>query len=388
MNRNSIKYILLIFTYILVNVDVLSQNINIRIFADVQLKAFHFSVVQGKYEIIANDRIVAVVDIHDSLYINIENDFFYLYKNGVQIGEYKFAQFRGTMYSNVFMLSPGRPFVKQRVYDDDIYVEIQDGNIKVVNDVDFEKYIAAVIESEGGYVAPMEYYKVQAILCRTYAMKYFGKHINEGYNLCDRVHCQAYNGKSVRNLDVVKATQETSGMVIVDSSLSVISATFFSNSGGETENSEDVWQKKIPYLRAVKDTFSLGQPNASWEKTILLVDWTSYLKSKGLVVNDSDNYIFNCRLNERKKYFKCGDGSVSYKDIRSDLGLKSSFFDIMKSGDTIYLKGKGYGHGVGLAQEGAMSMARKGYSYDKIIKFYYANVLIMSIKNIEFFKVE
>jgi stage II sporulation protein D len=52
------------------------------------------------------------------------------------------------------------------------------------------------------------------------------------------------------------------------------------------------------------------------------------------------------------------------------------------------MKGRGYGHGVGLSQEGAMNMSRQGYSYADIIKFYYTNVIIMNIRNISFFKEE
>jgi stage II sporulation protein D len=67
--------------------------------------------------------------------------------------------------------------------------------------------------------------------------------------------------------------------------------------------------------------------------------------------------------------------------IRSDLNLRSTFFTVIAVGDSIILKGKGYGHGVGLCQEGAMEMAAKGFNYKQIIDFYYFGVLISDISN-------
>jgi stage II sporulation protein D len=365
------------------------QNINIRVYSDVELQSFYFSVIQGKYDIISNQKVLTRLEPGDSVYVARDNNVLTLKKGAISLGEFSFLQFRGIYSTNIFMLLPSRPFVKQRVYDDDIYVECTSNAIKVVNDVNFERYIAGVIESEGGHMATPEYYKVQAILCRTYALKYYEKHLKDGHNLCDKVHCQAYYGRCTKNIDIQKASQETTGLVIVDSSLSVISATFFSNSGGETVNSEDIWMTPIPYLRAIKDTFSLRQPNAAWVKRIPYVNWTNYLKSKGLIVTDTTDTSF-CHVPMvcRQKSLSVGTRSVLYKDIRKDLNLKSSFFDIEKQGDTILLRGKGYGHGVGLSQEGAMNMARQGYSYENIIKFYYTNILIMNVKNIDFFKIE
>ena len=67
--------------------------------------------------------------------------------------------------------------------------------------------------------------------------------------------------------------------------------------------------------------------------------------------------------------------------MRLDLNLRSTFFSVFASGDSMILKGRGYGHGVGLCQEGAMVMASKGFSYREIINFYYSGVIISDIKN-------
>jgi stage II sporulation protein D len=75
---------------------------------------------------------------------------------------------------------------------------------------------------------------------------------------------------------------------------------------------------------------------------------------------------------------------MPFRTIRSALSLRSSFFSVSVDGDSLLLKGRGYGHGVGLCQVGAMIMAVKGYTYKQIIDFYYFGVLILDIKNAVF----
>ncbi len=72
---------------------------------------------------------------------------------------------------------------------------------------------------------------------------------------------------------------------------------------------------------------------------------------------------------------------MPFRQIRSDLNLRSAFFSVMKHGNSIILKGRGYGHGVGLCQEGAMVMSAKGFKFSDIIGFYYSGVIITEVKN-------
>jgi stage II sporulation protein D len=69
------------------------------------------------------------------------------------------------------------------------------------------------------------------------------------------------------------------------------------------------------------------------------------------------------------------------RTIRNDMNLRSTFFSVASEGDSIKLKGRGYGHGVGLCQEGAMVMASKGFNYKQIIDFYYFGVIISDVNN-------
>jgi stage II sporulation protein D len=94
-----------------------------------------------------------------------------------------------------------------------------------------------------------------------------------------------------------------------------------------------------------------------------------------------DPSVFNFVQKSRLVDYKTGSFSMPLRSLRSDLNLRSTFFSVYAIGDSIVLKGRGYGHGVGLCQEGAMEMAAKGFNYKQIIDFYYFGVLISDIKN-------
>lgn len=365
-----------------------AQNINVALFSEYKITAFSFTVLTGKYEVVANEKVIMRLDANQiaSLKVKGERVRIETASDGNE-GTYKFLQIRGIKQGNIFSLQPTEPSKNARQYEDDLFIRVENGFLKIINDVDFERYIAGVVESEGGYSAPQEYYKTQAILCRTYAMKYIEKHIAEGFNLCDDVHCQAYKSRCRYNLNILKATEATAGLVIVDSNLNLISATFFSNSGGETVNSEDVWGGKVSYLRGVTDTFCIGQPCFTWQRIIKKSDWLTYLYTKGA---DSicDSADFTYLQSRREKFYQFQDIVLPLKQVRQDWQLRSTYFSIEPQGNFLVFNGKGYGHAVGLAQEGAMQMSKLGHNYESIINHYYSNVRIMSIKALNFFKVD
>ncbi|OFX71035.1 MAG: hypothetical protein A2X12_05730 [Bacteroidetes bacterium GWE2_29_8] len=268
-----------------------------------------------------------------------------------------------------------------RVYDDFIKILPINSSLQLINIVNIEKYVAGVVEAESGINAELEYYKVQAIICRTYSISFLNKHLKDGYQVCDRVHCQVYKGRC-NNSNILQATIGTSGQVIVDNNNNLIDALFHSNCGGETVHSESAWSDYIPYLRAVKDSFCLSERNSKWEKKIPKEDFFKYLKTKYLV---DDPFIDSLIpfYQENRKIFLNDSLKILLKDIRNDYKLKSTFFEIKNSSnDSLTFTGKGYGHGVGLCQEGAMVMAKKGYTYKNIIEFYYLNIQIVNFEEL------
>jgi stage II sporulation protein D len=232
---------------------------------------------------------------------------------------------------------------------------------------------------------------VQAILARTFALAHINKHVTEGFSLCDLVHCQAYHGKP-RDLNVFRAVEATEGLVVVDHNLDLIVAAFHSNSGGQTANSEDVWGGHTSYLRSIVDTFSRSMPNYSWEKRMPASEWLSYLRDRHNFPTETDsgrNIALNFRQDNRKSHLECSSVKVPLRSVRQDLQLRSTFFSVSRLGsDSVVLSGRGYGHGLGMCQEGAMLMARRGYSYQEILDYYYQNIRLIDLEKLRFFKDE
>jgi stage II sporulation protein D len=205
--------------------------------------------------------------------------------------------------------------------------------------------------------------------------------------MCDKEHCQVFKGKSLANIDIIKAVDETSNSVIVDENLNLIVAAFHSNCGGQTISSADVWNKAQNYLQPVRDTFCINARNAFWEKEVNRKIWYKYLSKK---YPDTDSVKFPKNFNYaqplRSKDFVAKDIHIPLKDIRNDFALKSTYFSVEDAGETLIFKGKGFGHGIGLCQEGAIRMAKTGYSYSEIIHFYFHKVNIVNLNRLYFFK--
>jgi stage II sporulation protein D len=336
----------------------------------------------GKYLLYDNDKLRGEVLKTDVLHFSIQGDSIMVLKNGLPFGKFGTVTMTGNALINSFKLTPLEPMIKDREYDDDLELSIVNGEIEIINVVDLEHYVAGVVQSEGGGSAKEnEFFEVQAICCRTYALNNAKKHVKDGYHLCDGTHCQLYLGRC-RNADVQAATYQTAGDVIVDKDGKMITAAFHANSGGETENSEDVWSIKTSYLKSVIDTFSLHMPNATWEKTMPADEWLNYLATRfQYPINDRDKKeaALNFTQNQRKAYFS---DSIKLTTIRADLGLKSTFFSVKQKGDEVIFYGKGYGHGVGLSQQGAIRMVQLGYGYRDIIKYYYKGVEIVNYEQV------
>jgi stage II sporulation protein D len=267
-----------------------------------------------------------------------------------------------------------------QLYSGDLQCFPDLGTLVLINISDIEKYISGVVMAEGGRGKNLEYFKTQAIIARTYMYKYFNKHIADRYNLCDNTHCQAFNGLSSDTL-LNKAVLETKGMVILNKDSTLIISAFHSNCGGETSSSDDVWLSDQTYLKSVVDPYCITSRSAAWQKSFPLTEWVNYIMKSGYKGKTENPSVFNFLQESRLADYKIGSFAIPLRTIRSDLNLRSTFFSVYANGDSIILKGRGYGHGVGLCQEGAMVMAAKGFNYRDIINFYYSGVIISNIKN-------
>jgi stage II sporulation protein D len=286
-----------------------------------------------------------------------------------------------------FKVKSTSPTLNQKVVEQTLSFRSYNCRIQFINTIDIESYVSGVVEAEVGNKQPLEYYKVQATICRTYVLAHLSRHERDGFNVCDKEHCQVFKGKSLGNYDIILATQQTENSVLVDENLNLIVAAFHSNCGGQTISSADVWNKAQPYLIPTRDTFCINSKNAFWEKEINKTIWNRYIKKKFPNLDENDYpRSFSFEQPYRKKEFTAGNIHIPLKDIRSDLGLKSTYFSIEDAGETLVFRGKGYGHGIGLCQEGAIRMAKTGYSYSDIIHFYFRNVTIINLNKLNFFK--
>jgi stage II sporulation protein D len=275
----------------------------------------------------------------------------------------------------------------RQFYSGDLQCISDLGVIVFINICDVEQYIAGVVRTEGGPGKRIEYLKSQAVLARTFMYRHFDKHLIDRYNLCDNTHCQAFNGVSTDTL-VTRAALETKGLVVLDHDSILIISAFHSNCGGETSTSDFVWLSGHSYIKKVIDPYCIKSPNATWRKSIPLTEWEAYLKKSGYVASESAAPSYNFSQLTRQNDYRIGSFSLPFGQIRNDLNLKSAFFSVIEEGNLITFKGRGYGHGVGLCQEGAMVMAAKGFKYNEIINFYYSGVIITDVNNSKIVKNE
>jgi stage II sporulation protein D len=142
-----------------------------------------------------------------------------------------------------------------------------------------------------------------------------------------------------------------------------------------------VWLASQTYLKKVKDPYCLTSRNARWNKSIGLEEWIAYLRRSGYSGDARNVSLLNFSQITRSTEYKAGSFSIPLRQIRHDLDLRSTFFSVAVAGDSVIFKGRGYGHGVGLCQEGAMAMAAKGFNYRQIIGFYYTGVRVDSLNS-------
>ncbi len=357
------------------------EELSIGIYRNIKIRKAVFSYQGFNYTLIADDTVsLNQISVNDKIQIERKGDKIQISKGELVIGSYNKVKFYKENNEAVFQIQTLSPSTKRRIYYGNLEINIVNDIFTFINYVPIEQYLIGVIESESGNYQSKEYYKVQAIISRTYALKHKNKFLHEGFMLTDLVNCQVYFGKYYQNPKMKQAVEETKGLILVDDELNYITAAFYSNSGGQTENSENVWNKPLPYLRSKKDPFSVGKNNYKWTKTIDKSKWLSYLKDKyDYPIYDITERSKALNLNQtnRKKYLAGWESHVLLTDVRKDWRLKSTLFSIVEKGDEIVLKGQGFGHGVGLSQEGAMNMADLGYSYIDVLNFYYTGVILI-----------
>lgn len=225
----------------------------------------------------------------------------------------------------------------------------------IVLETELEAYLQGVLVNEVGKGHAPAFYEAHAMMSRTYAMGAAGRHRLMGFDLCDQEHCQVFDGVSTVNDTIEAACFKTQGLVLVDRLGRPITAAFHSNCGGMTRNAETVWQKPAHYLVSRTDSSCSAGTHARWTRMLSAEAWL-----KWLTASPEPNEV----------------------ETRAHFGWPSAVFDVRVVGDSARVTGRGFGHGVGLCQEGAMRRAQEGQSPWAILSSYYAGIRIVPMHRV------
>lgn len=257
-----------------------------------------------------------------------------------------------------------------------------------IDNVLLEDYIVGVLAGEMPVSFEIEALKAQAVAARTYVMKRLVNNKNNDYDIIDTTLNQVYldndelkkkwGNNYVNYINKLKtAVLETNGEYITYKD-NIIDALFFSTSVGATENSEEVFVSALPYLRSVDSSWDAEvSPVFSENNTFNLKDF--YNKLNLTYSNNLSIDVLQTTSTGRIKKIKINGTTFNGTTVAGKLGIRSDYFNISRDNDTVLVTTKGYGHGVGMSQYGAEAMAKKGYTYDKILKHYYKDVDIKKI---------
>lgn len=257
-----------------------------------------------------------------------------------------------------------------------------------IKTIELEEYLVGVLAAEMPASFLEEALKAQAVASRTYAMYKILHNKNEEYDILSDITHQSYITKEEMQekwqsdydtylkkiTDAIKKTEKE----VLYYNDEIIEAFYFSMSNGKTEDAEYVFGTSLPYISVT---------NSSWDNenlnnflvtkeiskdefcTLLNLDKCENIKIGNI------NYTGSDRINELTINNKVFKGT----EIRKLLSLRSTDFQINIDNDKIIINTKGYGHGVGMSQYGANGMAKEGYNYQEILKYYYNDVTIKKV---------
>ncbi len=262
----------------------------------------------------------------------------------------------------------------------------------ITQELSLEDYVLGVMRAEGTMETEPEALKALAIAIRTYALKNIGRHAKDGYDFCSTTHCQRFVLAAGRGSSptpgegsLIDALRATEGQVLLDDRGQVVDSYFGASCGGETANIGDLWGVTPPaYLRGVRDEYCDAGPHAKWTDTIsranLLratqsdsrTDVGSRLEQITISKRDETGRAeFITLEGEHRKTVRGWDFKIIVGRVLGWNVLKSSRFEVARAGSNFVFRGSGFGHGLGLCQEGAHIMATRGMNYQKILEKYF-----------------
>jgi stage II sporulation protein D len=253
--------------------------------------------------------------------------------------------------------------------------------LHIINELPLEDYVAGVVKAETGDNWAYEALKAQAVIVRTYVI--FQKHKNRGkqFHVTSSVLHQVYKGKNADTL-VTRAVRETAGEILTYNREPIV-AYYHSTSGGRTELPEEVFGSSYPYLTSVHTDCNLS-PLCLWARRVPLGEIEDAAGIAGIEDVRVVSHTATGRVREVEIVSRSGTAAYLAKDLRRILGWKrlpSTWFTLRVARDTAVFEGKGYGHGVGLDQWGALEMALHDKDYREIVSFFYPGTEITAYED-------
>ena len=265
-------------------------------------------------------------------------------------------------------------------------IKTKDGLLCAINVVDLEDYIRGVLFHEVSQSWPIEAIKAQAIASRTFALYQAQQNKDQDYYLKSDVSSQMYRGVYAEKYRTNKAVEETVGEILIWDNR-ILPAFFHATCGGHTEDASRLWNVSAAPLNGIRCAYCKNSPHFVWELNLSLFAIEKKLNEAGYNISgissiDIEGRDLSGRVTQIILTGKEQKVIVSAKDLRSILGpryVRSTNFTVKIIGENVYLEGKGWGHGVGLCQWGAFSLAKKGKDAQQILSFYYPGSVIANI---------
>jgi stage II sporulation protein D len=276
-------------------------------------------------------------------------------------------------------------------------IKVHSVSEKVTRELPLEEYLAGVLAAESSVENEIEALKAQAIVSRAFALKNLGRHAREGYDFCSTTHCQRFTFPKTKNAingGARRAVEETAGVILGDPLGNVIDAYFHAACGGMTANIETLWGAPAPsYLRGVRDDFCATMPHRRWAQKIPASQLARALQSDertkigarlasiSVTRRDATGRAEELTIEgARRRLVRGWDFKIIVGRVLGWQMIKSSRFEVSRAGDDFVFRGFGFGHGLGLCQEGAHVAARRGMNYRQILNHYFPGTRLTRAK--------
>jgi stage II sporulation protein D len=273
-----------------------------------------------------------------------------------------------------------------RSYAGALQIYVDGDELGVINLTPLADYLAGILAAEMPQ-AELPALQAQAVVSRTYILKNWQRHLQDGYQFCDLTHCQTYKGETGVTPTIRHAVTSTADEILTFEA-QPIAAYYSSTCGGTTADDAGVWasEKDQPYLKSIAEgSFCASSPHYRWRARFsadsLHQVWQKRLgepiQSILITKKGSDGRVRELAVMGKSLHLISGEDfrAVTCRTFGWNT-LKSTAFDLQIAENVYIFTGRGLGHGLGLCQYGAMEMARQGYSYREILWHYFPGIKI------------